>query len=116
MADFVEIGKTGEFAAATMKEVSVQGHNILVASIDGKYYATDSRCPHLGGNLSEGKLEGTVVTCPRHQSQFDLRDGKVVRWLKGSGFLSAIGKAMKQPTNLKTYEIKIDGDRIYIKI
>ena len=116
MADFVEICKTGEFVAGTMKEVSMPGQNILVAFTDGIYYAADNRCPHLGGNLSQGKLEGTVVTCPRHQSQFDLRDGKVVRWLKGSGFLSAIGKAMKQPANLKTYEVKIEGDRIFVKI
>ena len=116
MADYIEVGKISELTESTMKEVSVQGQNILLAFIGGKYYATDSRCPHLGGNLSEGKLEGTVVTCPRHQSQFDLRDGKVVRWLKGSGFLSAIGKVVKQPTKLKTYEIKIEGDRINIKI
>ena len=116
MADFTEIGKANELNEGTMKEVSVQGQNILLAYIGGKYYAVDSRCPHMGGNLSQGKLEGTVVTCPRHQSQFDLKDGKVVRWLKGSGFTSVIGKLMKQPTSLKTYEVKVENGTIFVKV
>ncbi len=44
----------------------------LLARVGDKYYAADNRCPHMGGKLSPGKLEGTVVTCPRHGSQFDL--------------------------------------------
>ena len=61
-------------------------------------------------------LAGTIVTCPRHQSQFDLKDGKVVRWLKGSGFTSVIGKLMKQPTSLKTYEVKVENGTIFVKV
>jgi 3-phenylpropionate/trans-cinnamate dioxygenase ferredoxin subunit len=70
----------------------------------------------MGGNLSQGKLEGTVVTCPKHYSQFDLKDGRVVRWLKGSGFISAVGKALKSPRPLKTYNMKVEDDKILIEI
>ena len=44
----------------------------------------------MGGKLSQGKLEGTAVTCPRHGSQFDLTDGRVVRWLKESGLVYSV--------------------------
>ena len=64
MADFIEIGNMDEFAEGKMKETSVQGQNILLAYSDGKYYAADSHCPHMGGNLSQGKLEGTVDNLP----------------------------------------------------
>ncbi len=116
MADFVVIGKRGELADDSMKEISIEGKNILLAFIGGKYYVTASRCPHMGGNLSDCKLEGTVVTCPMHGSQFDLKDGSVVRWLKGSGIMSALGKATKSPKSLVTYEVKIEGDNILAKI
>jgi nitrite reductase/ring-hydroxylating ferredoxin subunit len=56
-----------------------------------------------------------VVTCPRHGSQFDLKDGSVIRWLKGSGVISALGKAIKSPRSIKTYPIKIE-DQITIDI
>jgi 3-phenylpropionate/trans-cinnamate dioxygenase ferredoxin subunit len=116
MGDFVEAGKTSEFKDGTMKKLQVQGQEILLARVGGRYYAVSNRCPHLGGDLSGGKLEGTVVTCPRHASQFDLRDGKVVRWLKDSGLFSAVGKALKSSRPLKTYNMKIEGDVILLEV
>jgi len=116
MSSLVEMGKTSELEDGTMKAVSVQGREILLAKVADKYYAGDNRCPHMGGKLSQGKLEGTVVTCPRHGSQFDLRDGQVVRWLKGSGLVSMVGKALKSPRPLATYNVRVEDDRIWIEI
>jgi 3-phenylpropionate/trans-cinnamate dioxygenase ferredoxin subunit len=110
------VGKTSEFKDGTKKKALVSGHEILLAKVGGSYYATENRCPHLGGDLSEGRLEGTVVTCPRHGSQFDLRDGNMVRWLKGPGLFSALGKALKPPKPLTTYTVKIEDDAILIEI
>jgi 3-phenylpropionate/trans-cinnamate dioxygenase ferredoxin subunit len=116
MGSFIEAGQTSEFEDGTMKKVLAQGQEILLVRVGDKYYATENRCTHLGGDLSEGRLEGTVVTCPRHGSQFDLRNGKVVRWLKGSGLLSAVGKALKPSKPLKTYNVRIEGNAIQIEI
>ena len=116
MGDSVEVGKTTGFEEGTARKVLLQGHEILLARIKDNYFAVDNRCPHLGGDLSKGSLEGTIVTCPRHSSRFDLRDGKVVRWLKGAGLLSTLGKALKPPKPLKTYNVKIEADAIMIEI
>ena len=116
MGNLVELGKTGELEDGAMKEVLVQGHEVLLARVGDKHYAADNRCPHMGGKLSQGKLEGTVVTCPRHGSQFDLNDGRVVRWLKMSGLISAVSKAIKPPRPLVTYKVKVEDGRILIEI
>ena len=116
MADFVEVGKISEFTESTMKGIPLQGQKILLAYIGGKYYAAQGRCPHMGGILSHGKLAGTIVTCPRHKSQFDLKDGKVIRWMKGTGLPAAIGKILKHPRNLKIYEVKVENGKIFVKI
>lgn len=116
MANFVQAGKTGELKDGTMKAVNVAGREILLARVGDKYYAADNRCPHMRGKLSQGKLEGTVVTCPLHGSRFDLRDGQVVRWLKESGLVSMIGKALKSPRPLAIYNVKVEDDRILIEI
>ena len=116
MGSFVELGKKGDLVNGTMREVKVEGHDILLARVADKYYAIDNRCPHFGGNLSRGRLEGTVVTCPLHGSQFDITDGHVVRWLKGSGVLSAVGKALKSPRSTTTYKIKVEGDKLLIEV
>ena len=70
MADFVEVGKISDLADGTMKRIYVEGKEILLARIDGKYYVAAGRCPHMRGFLSRGTLKGTVVTCPLHGSRF----------------------------------------------
>jgi 3-phenylpropionate/trans-cinnamate dioxygenase ferredoxin subunit len=116
MGNFIPVAKVGELADGAMKEVTVQGRPILLARVGDRYYAADSRCPHMGGILAQGKLEGTIVTCPRHGSQFDLTDGHVVRWLKGSGLISAIGKALKSPRPLTVYPVKVEKDDILVEV
>jgi 3-phenylpropionate/trans-cinnamate dioxygenase ferredoxin component len=123
MADFIEIGKTDDLNDGKMKQVNLEGKEILMARVDGKYYATTGRCPHMQGYLAKGKLDGTIITCPVHGSQFDLKSGKVARWVEGKGFISFMGKLMsviglaaKKEKPLVIYEIKIDGDRVMAKI
>jgi len=116
MGKFIEVGKKDDLANGTMKEFKVEGQDILLARVADKYYAINNRCPHFGGNLSRGRLEGTVVTCPLHGSQFDITNGQVVRWLKGSGVLSAIGKALKSPRSTNSYKVKVEGDNVLVEI
>ena len=116
MGKFVEVAKTGDLPEGTMKEVALQGHSILLTIVSGKLYAAENVCPHMGAKLSEGKLDGTVVTCPRHGSQFDLSDGRAIRWTNFPGPVSAVAKVIKKPRDLKTYQVKIEGDRIQIEV
>ena len=123
MADFTEICKTNELNDGTMKRVYMEGKDITVARVEGKYYAATGRCTHKGSFLSRGTLKGTIVTCPMHGSQFDLKDGKIVRWVTGAGIkslmgklLSMLGMATKQEKPLAIYEVKVEGERVMAKI
>ena len=116
MSRLVEIDDSGDLAEGNMKEVVVQGHKMLLARIGDSYYAADNRCPHMGARLSEGKLEGFVVTCPRHGSQFDLRDGHIIQWTNLPAIVAAMGKIIRRPRRLTTYAVKLDGDRIMVEI
>ncbi len=106
----------GSMEDGTLKELVIDGHEIVIARVDGQFYAADNRCPHMGGQLHLGILTGNTITCPRHGSQFNLKDGSVVRWLKGSGLVSMVGKAVKSPRPLKTYPVKIEGNRLTVEI
>ncbi len=113
---FVEIATTDELMDGTMKMATIEGREILLARIGDNYYSADNRCPHMGGNLSMGKLNGTVITCPRHHSQFDLTDGHVIRWTDWTGLKLSIGKALKSPRPLKTHEVKIEENKIMVDL
>jgi len=115
MSKFTEVAKVEELKSGTMKKVVIEGREILLARVGDKYYATDNRCPHMKGDLSQGKLEGTVVTCPLHGSQFDINNGQVVRWLKG-GLMSKLGSALKSSKALTVYNVKVEGNGVLVEI
>jgi 3-phenylpropionate/trans-cinnamate dioxygenase ferredoxin subunit len=98
-----------------MKMVIKEGREILLSRVGDKYYATDNRCPHMKGDLSQGKLEGTVVTCPLHGSQFDISNGQVVRWLKG-GLMSKLGSALKMSKALTVYNVRVEDRRVLVDV
>jgi 3-phenylpropionate/trans-cinnamate dioxygenase ferredoxin subunit len=115
MGEFTEVFKIDELKNGTMKAVNVAGHQILLARVGDKYYAVDNLCSHMKGNLSQGKLEGTVVTCPLHGSQFDISNGRVVRWLKG-GTMSKMGSALKLSKDLTVYNVKVKDNRVLVEV
>jgi len=120
MSEFVEVSKIDELKDGMLKAVNVAGREILLAQIGKRYYAADNQCTHMGGKLAQGKLEGTVVTCPLHGSQFDLSRGQVVRWLKGGVtlnlFQGRVGKVFKPAKDLTVYNVKVEDGRVLIEI
>ncbi|MDH5417969.1 MAG: Rieske 2Fe-2S domain-containing protein, partial [Nitrosopumilus sp.] len=74
------VGKTSDIPAGKMIKVSVDGRDILVANINGEYCATDDSCTHSGSSLSEGKLDGCIITCGWHAAEFDCKTGKLVKF------------------------------------
>ena len=85
-----------------------------MANVDGEYFIADARCPHMGGHLPEGTLEGTIITCPRHQSQFDLRDGHNVRWTDWEGVQLSVARLLRHPRSLRVYDVKVEGGDVLV--
>jgi nitrite reductase/ring-hydroxylating ferredoxin subunit len=77
---YVEVAKTNEIANRQMKHIEVKGKEILIANIDGKFYALNDRCGHMNALLSMGNLSNdNIVTCPFHGARFDITTGKKVK-------------------------------------
>jgi nitrite reductase/ring-hydroxylating ferredoxin subunit len=75
----VRIDNARDIASGEMRVFDVAGTNVNVASVDGQLHAFDDTCTHRACSLAKGKLDGTIVTCPCHGSQFDVTTGKVLR-------------------------------------
>lgn len=86
---------------------------VLVTKVNGKIYAMNNKCTHLGCSLSEGKLEGTIVTCPCHGTKFDITNGKAVdyvaKWPKIMGKMSS--RFIKDE---ETFKVKVEGGQVQI--
>jgi nitrite reductase (NADH) small subunit len=101
MSTFSKACAASDVAPGTGKLVAVDGKEIALFNVDGTFYALDNECPHRGGPLGEGDLEGCIVTCPWHAWQYDVRTGesitddlKVARYdakVEGGDVLVAVG-------------------------
>jgi 3-phenylpropionate/trans-cinnamate dioxygenase ferredoxin subunit len=75
-AGLVSVSKVDELPPGKMMCVDLDGKRILIANIDGVFYATDDTCTHEDASLSSGSLSGELVKCPLHGSRFSLRTGE----------------------------------------
>ncbi len=76
--EFVPVLPDAELREGEMKRADAGGVPVLLVRLEGAVCALAHTCSHLGGPLSEGKLEGDVVQCPWHGSRFNVKDGSVV--------------------------------------
>jgi 3-phenylpropionate/trans-cinnamate dioxygenase ferredoxin component len=105
----VEVGQVNDVPQGTMKSFLAGTKRVLVSNIEGKFYAINNTCTHMGGDLSKGKLEGKVVTCPRHGSKFDVTTGKSISGPR-MGFLKFNTK--DEPV----FEVKVEDNKIKIAV
>jgi len=92
-----------------MKMVYLNKQEILIVKSDNKIYAIEGLCSHKGAPLDEGELNDKILTCPWHQSKFDVTSGKVV----GVYFDEEVDGNVR---NQKKYEIKIQGEDVLVDV
>jgi nitrite reductase/ring-hydroxylating ferredoxin subunit len=97
----VKVAKKSELGPGQIKKVVVNGKEIALYNLDGSFYATTTICPHQGGPLDEGELDGETVICPWHGWMFKVTDGSAI---------------MNPKVRIKTYPVKLVGDDIYVTV
>lgn len=79
MGEFVKVAGATEIPEGELRAFDVGATRVAVANAGGALHAFGDTCTHLQCSLAEGRLEGTVVTCACHGSQFDVTTGEVLR-------------------------------------
>jgi 3-phenylpropionate/trans-cinnamate dioxygenase ferredoxin component len=102
MGEFVKVTEAAAVAEGALAAFDVGGARIAVANVRGTLHAFGDTCTHLQCSLAEGSLDGTVVTCACHGSQFDVTTGEVLR-----------GPAQKP---VQSYAARVENDALQIEI
>ncbi len=123
---FIEVAKTDDLAPGGMKAVEVEGKTVVICNYNGKIYALERRCGHMGAPLEMGTLEDNILTCPLHHAQFDITTGEALSGPiyddSGDALTDNFSRwiAKLEPHiktyDLKTYEVKLEGNRIRVNI
>lgn len=99
MPEFIRVASRDAVPSGTAHAFPVGRYDIALFNIGGEFYALENACPHQGGPIADGWIEGRTVTCPWHAWCFDLRTGKMT-----------LGDFAEIPR----FEVRVEGDGIYV--
>src|SRR5260370_11364106 len=98
---FVAVAQASDLAPGQMTFVAVERERIVLANVDGAFYALRDVCGHKNAPLSRGRLDGHLIECPLHFATFDVRTGKLI-----DGPISA---------DVPIYEVRVAEGCVYLK-
>jgi len=98
-AERVRAGSVAELEDRTCTVISAGGHDIAVFAHDGRFFAVDNRCPHMGFPLSRGTVRDGLLTCHWHHARFDL---------EGGGTLDPFAD------NVRSFPVEVDSGAVFV--
>jgi 3-phenylpropionate/trans-cinnamate dioxygenase ferredoxin subunit len=98
--EFIEIARAGDIPPGETRFFKVNERYIILANVDGTFYALSGICSHKKLPMDGAEVEGHVVICPWHFTHFDVRTGEQVKWAYGGP--------------LATFPVKCEGDAVLV--
>lgn len=98
-ASYVQAARRSDVSERAASIVRVGRYEVAIFTVDGRLHAYENSCPHQGGPVGEGIVEGATVTCPWHAWCFDLRTGKMT---------------LGDFARLRRFDVRVEGDAVYV--
>jgi len=102
MTKFIAVAKTSDITPGQLKTFTVNRIGVLIANVEGTFFATQDLCTHDGGTLRDGELVHDEVECPRHGGRFNVKTGAATM--------------MPAMFPIKIFPLKIEGDQILVAL
>jgi nitrite reductase (NADH) small subunit len=98
---FTKVATLDELPPGALIEVELDGEPYALCNVGGQIRALFGTCPHEGGPLGQGALEGPMITCPWHCWQFDTVTG-----------ICVFGDDLA----IETYPVRVEGNDVLVEI
>jgi 3-phenylpropionate/trans-cinnamate dioxygenase ferredoxin component len=102
MAQFIIVAPVSDIPNGAIKAFKVNGKHVLIANLEGTFFATQDLCTHDNGPLGDGEVKGDEVECPRHGGRFNIKSGKAT--------------AMPAMFPIKIFPVKIENDQVLVAL
>lgn len=99
MQEFKKAASVNDIKPGEMKNIDIGGAEVCIANVNGEFCAISNTCPHKGGPLADGTLDGDLVTCPWHGWKFSVKTG-----------VSPVAKTVK----VDSFEVKVEGNDVLV--
>lgn len=97
----VKVGSLAALPPGRVMEAEVGPNTVVICNAGGDLFAYDGICPHAGGPLGQGNLEGNILICPWHAWEYDCRTGV---------------NDYDENVKLTPYPVKTEGDDILVDL
>jgi NAD(P)H-dependent nitrite reductase small subunit len=101
VSEFVRALAVADLPPGQAVEVDVDGRSVALFNVGGMFYALVNRCPHRGGPLGQGFVEGSQVSCPWHNWTFDVTTGENVA---------------STEIVVERHEVRVEDGQVYVKV
>jgi nitrite reductase (NADH) small subunit len=98
---FVRVGSVSRLTPGSVMEAPIEDDYYAICNVDGRIHALAGTCPHRGGPLGQGAVNGGNLTCPWHAWEFDCRTG---------------ANDYSPDVKVATFPVQVSGDDILIDI
>ena len=98
---FVKVAQINDLQNGKAKTVEAEGKQIALIKKDGKFFALDNICCHMGGPIGEGSLEGDTIVCPWHGWNYNIKTG-----------VSLINPGAK----VSVFLVMVEGEDVFVDI
>ena len=124
MTKRVMIGNVSDMPATGAKVFDAEGTAVVVAKVGDGYCAVVNKCPHLNLPMAGGKIDATAgtITCPFHNSVFELCSGKNLDWVQGvvgvklPDWTRKIVAMGKQPAPIQNFKVTEEGGKLFVDV
>jgi nitrite reductase/ring-hydroxylating ferredoxin subunit len=99
---WTELCSTDEIRVGEGKAFEVGNSYVAIFNVEGEFCAIDDECTHEEASLAEGFVEGHLVECPLHGSQFNVRTGEVL--------------SLPAVVPVRSYPVKLENGRILVEL
>ncbi len=97
----VKVGLATSLPPGSVTELDNGSATYAVGNLDGKLFCVDGTCPHAGGPLGQGTLNGNLLVCPWHGWEFDCRTGV---------------NDFDEDVQLQTFPVVVQDDQIFVDV
>jgi 3-phenylpropionate/trans-cinnamate dioxygenase ferredoxin component len=101
MSDWIDVIDQNALADGEHVVVDVDGTDVAVFKIEGRFYAIEDVCTHDGAEIASGELDGCEIVCPRHGARFCVKTGAV--------------KAPPAYEDIDTFPVRIENGRVQVR-
>ncbi len=101
LVGFEKVATTAQLPEGARLSVVCDGRAVLVFHAAGQFYAVEDICSHDGQPLTDGKLVGCAIECPRHGAKFDIRSGRAL--------------CMPAVEGIATFEVQVEGGDVWLR-